>query len=145
MCSITVYIHTHTHTHTHTEHLSSINTSVVSVDYLNQLHNHAQMHNHAHCENLPSAKYVGGFPRTPEGKIDYAEDFFSKPAYLTVSGQLNGEMYACSLSNVYTFGAAGGLPWLHAFAICTACGTFACVHLAYWPLKAKVCMPLCLW
>lgn len=36
--------------------------------------------------------------------MDYSKDFFSKPAYLTVSGQLNGEYYACALSNVYTFG-----------------------------------------
>jgi hypothetical protein len=36
--------------------------------------------------------------------VDYTKDFFSKPAYLTVSGQLNGEYYACALSNVYTFG-----------------------------------------
>jgi asparaginyl-tRNA synthetase len=33
-------------------------------------------------------------------KIDYTKDFFTKPAYLTVSGQLNGEMYACALSQV---------------------------------------------
>lgn len=32
------------------------------------------------------------------------EDFFSKPAYLTVSGQLNGEIYATALSDIYTFG-----------------------------------------
>jgi asparaginyl-tRNA synthetase len=31
-------------------------------------------------------------------------DFFGKPAYMTVSGQLNGETYACALSNIYTFG-----------------------------------------
>ena len=37
-------------------------------------------------------------------QIDYSEDFFGKPSYLTVSGQLNGEYYACALSNVYTFG-----------------------------------------
>jgi len=37
-------------------------------------------------------------------KIDYTKDFFTKPAYLTVSGQLNGEMYACALSQIYTFG-----------------------------------------
>ncbi len=43
-------------------------------------------------------------PRTAQEKIDYSQDFFSKPAYLTVSGQLNGEAYACSLSDVYTFG-----------------------------------------
>lgn len=43
-------------------------------------------------------------PKTPEGKVDYTQDFFKKPAYLTVSGQLNGESYACALSDVYTFG-----------------------------------------
>ncbi|CAK0787728.1 hypothetical protein CVIRNUC_010950 [Coccomyxa viridis] len=47
---------------------------------------------------------VGGILRTPEGKIDYTQDFFEKPSYLTVSGQLNAEYYACALSNVYTFG-----------------------------------------
>lgn len=43
-------------------------------------------------------------PRSKEGPIDYAQDFFGKPAYLTVSGQLNAEVYACALSDVYTFG-----------------------------------------
>lgn len=42
--------------------------------------------------------------RLPDGQIDYTQDFFGKPAYLTVSGQLNGEIYACALSDVYTFG-----------------------------------------
>ena len=39
-----------------------------------------------------------------EGKVDYSEDFFEKPAYLTVSGQLAAENYSCALSDVYTFG-----------------------------------------
>ncbi|GMH44762.1 hypothetical protein BSKO_12714 [Bryopsis sp. KO-2023] len=39
-----------------------------------------------------------------DGSIDYSEDFFSKPTYLTVSGQLNGEMYASAMGRVYTFG-----------------------------------------
>ncbi|NGX45086.1 MAG: Asparagine--tRNA ligase [Chlamydiae bacterium] len=43
-------------------------------------------------------------PKTAEGKIDYSKDFFGKPAYLTVSGQLNAETLACALSDVYTFG-----------------------------------------
>lgn len=47
---------------------------------------------------------MGGILRTPEGKIDYTQDFFEKPSFLTVSGQLNAEYYACALSNVYTFG-----------------------------------------
>ncbi len=37
-------------------------------------------------------------------EIDYAEDFFGRRAYLTVSGQLNAEIYACALERVYTFG-----------------------------------------
>lgn len=43
-------------------------------------------------------------PRTGEGKVDFNEDFFGKEAFLTVSGQLNAETYACALSKVYTFG-----------------------------------------
>ncbi len=43
-------------------------------------------------------------PKTDEGLVDYAQDFFGKPAYLTVSGQLNAEIYASALSDVYTFG-----------------------------------------
>lgn len=43
-------------------------------------------------------------PKNEEGKVDYSQDFFSKPAFLTVSGQLNGEIYACALSDIYTFG-----------------------------------------
>src|SRR4029079_11793614 len=35
---------------------------------------------------------------------DFAQDFFGKPAYLTVSGQLNAEIFACALGKVYTFG-----------------------------------------
>lgn len=43
-------------------------------------------------------------PRTPSGAIDYSEDFFGKPAYLTVSGQLEAEAFALAFTNVYTFG-----------------------------------------
>ena len=43
-------------------------------------------------------------PLTKEGKVDYTQDFFEKPTFLTVSGQLEGETYACALSDVYTFG-----------------------------------------
>ncbi|OQX00584.1 MAG: asparagine--tRNA ligase [Desulfobacteraceae bacterium IS3] len=39
-----------------------------------------------------------------EGKPDYAQDFFGKPANLTVSGQLSAEMFALALGDVYTFG-----------------------------------------
>jgi len=37
-------------------------------------------------------------------RIDYSQDFFGKPAFMTVSGQLNGEMYATALGKIYTFG-----------------------------------------
>ncbi len=43
-------------------------------------------------------------PLTPEGKVDFSQDFFGKPSHLTVSGQLNVETYCMALSKVYTFG-----------------------------------------
>ena len=43
-------------------------------------------------------------PRTPEGKVDYAQDFFGRETNLTVSGQLNVETWCMALSKVYTFG-----------------------------------------
>ncbi|CAE8596485.1 unnamed protein product, partial [Polarella glacialis] len=43
-------------------------------------------------------------PKGADGKTDYTKDFFCKPAFLTVSGQLSVENYCCALSNVYTFG-----------------------------------------
>jgi len=46
----------------------------------------------------------GGIPFAANGEVDYTKDFFGKPSFLTVSGQLQGEIYACGLSNIYTFG-----------------------------------------
>jgi asparaginyl-tRNA synthetase len=43
-------------------------------------------------------------PRTADGGIDFDKDFFGKRAHLTVSGQLEGEIFALAFSNVYTFG-----------------------------------------
>lgn len=43
-------------------------------------------------------------PMTDKGDVDFSQDFFGKEAFLTVSGQLNGETYACALSKIYTFG-----------------------------------------
>jgi asparaginyl-tRNA synthetase len=43
-------------------------------------------------------------PRKDDGTVDYEQDFFGKPTSLTVSGQLEGEIYATALSNIYTFG-----------------------------------------
>ena len=47
---------------------------------------------------------INNIPRTPEGFIDYSKDFFGKETSLTVSGQLEGELGAMALSNIYTFG-----------------------------------------
>ena len=43
-------------------------------------------------------------PMTEEGAVDFTKDFFNKPTNLTVSGQLNGETFACAFRNIYTFG-----------------------------------------
>jgi asparaginyl-tRNA synthetase len=43
-------------------------------------------------------------PRTEKGDVDFGQDFFQRPAFLTVSGQLEGEIYATALGKVYTFG-----------------------------------------
>jgi asparaginyl-tRNA synthetase len=43
-------------------------------------------------------------PKTDKGEVDFSQDFFEKPTFLTVSGQLNAEIYALALSDVYTFG-----------------------------------------
>jgi len=47
---------------------------------------------------------MSNMPRDKKGKVDYSQDFFARPASLTVSGQLEAETYACALGNVYTFG-----------------------------------------
>ncbi|XP_022965912.1 asparagine--tRNA ligase, cytoplasmic 1-like [Cucurbita maxima] len=49
------------------------------------------------------AKLKPGIPEK-DGKVDYGRDFFARQAFLTVSGQLQVETYACALSSVYTFG-----------------------------------------
>ena len=52
-----------------------------------------------------STEAAQGPARTPDGtSIDYSRDFFGKPAFLTVSGQLQAEAAACALGDVYTFG-----------------------------------------
>src|ERR1700719_968742 len=47
---------------------------------------------------------LANLPRTPQGKVDFAQDFFGREAFLTVSGQLNIEAYCLALTKVYTFG-----------------------------------------
>lgn len=50
-------------------------------------------------EKLPKRAESG-----QSGTVDYTQDFFNRPAYLTVSGQLQGEIFACSMGKIYTFG-----------------------------------------
>ncbi len=70
---------------------------------------------HSPCITLSDAEGAGEMfrvttldpgdpPRGADGKIDYSKDFFGSPSFLTVSGQLEAEIVALSLSKVYTFG-----------------------------------------
>jgi asparaginyl-tRNA synthetase len=61
------------------------------------------------CEGAGEQFTVTGFnlnqlPKTAEQTVDFAQDFFGRPTYLTVSGQLEAEIMAMAFSNVYTFG-----------------------------------------
>lgn len=47
---------------------------------------------------------LNDLPRTEDGKVDYSQDFFGKPTSLTVSGQLEGELGATAIGEIYTFG-----------------------------------------
>ena len=47
---------------------------------------------------------LGDLPRTEDGRTDYTKDFFGKTTSLTVSGQLEGELGATALGQIYTFG-----------------------------------------
>ena len=56
------------------------------------------------CEGAGEMFRVTTLPMNGEGEADYTKDFFGKQSFLTVSGQLEGETFACALSNIYTFG-----------------------------------------
>ena len=47
---------------------------------------------------------LDNIPKTPDGEVDYSQDFFGKSTSLTVSGQLEGELGAMALGQIYTFG-----------------------------------------
>ena len=47
---------------------------------------------------------LNNLPKTEEGAVDYSQDFFGRPGSLTVSGQLDRELGALSLGQIYTFG-----------------------------------------
>lgn len=68
---------------------------------------HSPILTSANCEGAGDLFHVYSQeepPKDSQGKVDFDKEFFKKPAYLTVSGQLNAEIYACSMGNVYTFG-----------------------------------------
>lgn len=73
------------------------------------LYAHTPLISCSDCEGAGEMFRVTSFeldnvPKTEDGKIDYKQDFFGKPAYLTVSGQLEGEIMAQSFGKIYTFG-----------------------------------------
>ena len=47
---------------------------------------------------------LNDLPKDESGKVDYSADFFGKPTALTVSGQLEGELGATAIGQIYTFG-----------------------------------------
>ncbi len=47
---------------------------------------------------------MNDLPRTKEGSVDYSKDLFGKQAFITGSGQLQGETFAMAFSDIYTFG-----------------------------------------
>ena len=53
-----------------------------------------------HVTTLP----LSDVPKTEDGKVDFSKDFFGREASLTVSGQLEAEIFAMAFKNVYTFG-----------------------------------------
>mmetsp|Transcript_713 Transcript_713/g.1006 ORF Transcript_713/g.1006 Transcript_713/m.1006 type:complete len:195 (+) Transcript_713:798-1382(+) len=60
----------------------------------------------APAEATPAEEEKKEAPLIPfeERKVNYRQDFFRKPAFLTVSGQINVETYCCGMGDVYTFG-----------------------------------------
>ncbi|KAI9157587.1 hypothetical protein LWI28_024756 [Acer negundo] len=73
------------------------------------------------------AELTPGIPQK-DGKIDYGKDFFGRQAFLTVSGQLQVETYACAVGNVYTFGPTFRAENSH-----------TCRHLAeFWMVEPEI-------
>jgi asparaginyl-tRNA synthetase len=71
---------------------------------------------------------LANLPRTPDGKVNWSEDFFGKEASLTVSGQLNVETYCMAMSKVYTFGPTFRAEW-----------SFTPRHLAeFWMVEPEI-------
>ena len=73
------------------------------------LHLHSPVITTSDCEGAGAMFRVSALgaeepPRRPDGRVDFTQDFFGREAHLTVSGQLEAEIAALALSNVYTFG-----------------------------------------
>ena len=67
------------------------------------------IHTYFHCEGAGEMFQVttldlNKIPKNENGEVDYKKDFFGKPSSLTVSGQLQGEIFAMAFKKVYTFG-----------------------------------------
>jgi asparaginyl-tRNA synthetase len=70
---------------------------------------HAPIITASDCEGAGHLFHVSALdhnrpPRNDKNEVDFSQDFFGRPTYLTVSGQLEAETYACGLTRVYTFG-----------------------------------------
>ena len=57
-----------------------------------------------HEEEAHGLKVIGALYRLEDGTVDFSQDFFGKSAFLTVSGQLQGEIMAQAFGKIYTFG-----------------------------------------
>lgn len=67
-------------------------------------HIHTPIITASDCEGAGEMFRVTTLDPTQPGAKSFADDFFGKAAHLTVSGQLEGETFACALGNIYTFG-----------------------------------------
>jgi asparaginyl-tRNA synthetase len=68
------------------------------------VHVHTPIITASDCEGAGEMFRVTSLDPAAPGTRSFADDFFGRAAYLTVSGQLEGEAFACALSNIYTFG-----------------------------------------
>ncbi|PWA94851.1 asparagine--tRNA ligase [Artemisia annua] len=68
------------------------------------IHDAEKMEKDGHPKPEEGFKMKAGFLPKKDGKVDYGQDFFARQTFLSVSGQLQLEAYACALDNVYTFG-----------------------------------------
>ena len=75
----------------------------------NFIHLHSPIISSSDCEGAGQMFQVTtlpleNIPKDDKNQVDFSKDFFEKPSYLTVSGQLQGEIFALAFKNIYTFG-----------------------------------------